>query len=74
MRALIFLAALALAAPAFAQEGATQAPPKPTVESLTAEVKRLSLVIQVLQAQRNQLLSQAADQAAMEAVNKAETK
>lgn len=74
MRALIILTALALASPAFAQEGATPAPPKPTVESLTAEVKRLSLIVQVMQAQRNQALAQAADQAAMAEIEKASAK
>lgn len=69
MRKLIFLAALALASPAFAQGG--QTPPKPTVESLTAEVKRLSLVIQAVIIQRNQAMSQIADQAAMAEVEKA---
>ncbi len=70
MRKLIFLAALALASPAFAQESAAP-PPKPTVESLTAEVKRLSLVIQAVIIQRNQAMSQIADQAAMAEVEKA---
>lgn len=76
MRALILLATLALASPAFAQGG--QTPPKPTVESLTAEltakteeVKRLSLVIQAVVIQRNQAMSQIADQAAMAEVEKA---
>ena len=73
MRRLIFIAAIALASPAFAQEGPTPSP-KPTVESLTAEVKRLALVIQVLQAQRNQALAQAADVTAMAEVEKASAK
>jgi len=59
MRKLIFLAALALASPAFAQESAAP-PPKPTVESLTAEltqakatIAQLQAIVTTLQGQRN---------------------
>lgn len=70
MRNLIILCAvLALATPAFAQE--TKAPPKPTYEQLEAEVKRLSYVLQAVQIQRNQAVSQLSDMAAVAEVDKA---
>lgn len=69
MRLILLCAALALATPAFAQEA--KAPPKPTYEQLETEVRRLTVVVQMLQAQRNSALSQAADAAAMVEVEKA---
>lgn len=69
MRLILLCAVLALATPAFAQEA--KAPPKPTYEQLEAEVKRLSYVLQAVIIQRNQAMSQIADQAAMAEVEKA---
>ena len=74
-RTLALAAALALiSTTALAQ--APETPPAPVCKSATespacGEVARLSIVVAVLQAQRNQALAQAADLAAMAEVQKA---
>ena len=69
MRLIILCAALALATPVFAEEA--EVPPKPTVESLTAENATLRAQLQAVMERRNALAIEtlnAADAARAQAI------